>query len=59
MATIAQAPNEIHYAVWGETRVSQPELDRLVGAVPRTLAPALAKRHYYFVPLVKIGRAHV
>ena len=51
-AAIAQAPNEIHYASWGETRVSQPELERLVGAVPRALAPALAKRYYYFVPLV-------
>jgi hypothetical protein len=51
-ATVAQAANEVHYAAWGETRVTQPELERLVGAVPRTLAPALAKRYYYFVPLV-------
>jgi hypothetical protein len=51
-ATIAQAANEVHFALWGETRVTQPELERLVGAVPRTLAPALAKRYYYFVPLV-------
>jgi len=51
-ATVAQAANEIHFAAWGETRITQPELERLVGAVPRTLAPALAKRYYYFVPLV-------
>jgi hypothetical protein len=51
-ATIAEAPNGVHYATWGETRITQPELEKLVGAVPRTLAPALAKRYYYFVPLV-------
>jgi hypothetical protein len=51
-ATVAEAPNGVHFASWGETRVSQPDLERLVGAVPRTLAPALAKRYYYFVPLV-------
>jgi len=27
-------------------------MEKLVGAVPRTLAPAIAKRCYYFVPLV-------
>jgi hypothetical protein len=51
-ATVAQAANEVHFAAWGETRVSQTDLERLVGAVPRTLAPAIAKRCYYFVPLV-------
>jgi hypothetical protein len=50
--TSAEAPNGIHFAAWGETRITQPELERLVGAVPRSLAPALAKRCYYFVPLV-------
>ena len=51
-STPAQAPNGVHYATWGETRVTQPELERLVGAVPRTLAPAIERRYYYFVPLV-------
>ncbi|WP_263350957.1 hypothetical protein [Acidicapsa acidisoli] len=51
-SSIAEAPNGVRFAAWGETRVSQPELERLVGAVPRTLAPALVKRCYYFVPLV-------
>ncbi len=45
------APNGIHYATWGETRVSETDLERLVGAVPATLAPALSGRAYYFVPL--------
>ena len=51
-ATVAQAPNGVHFATWGEARVSHEELERLVGAVPRALAPALEKRYYYFVPLV-------
>jgi hypothetical protein len=48
---VQEAPNGIHYAAWGETRVSQEDLDRLVGAVPAPLAPALQQRAYYFVPL--------
>jgi hypothetical protein len=49
--TVAQAANGIHYAAWGETRVSDTDLERLVGAVPATLSGALANRAYYFVPL--------
>ena len=48
---VAQAPNGIHYAMWGETRVSDADLERLVGAVPATLSAALDHRAYYFVPL--------
>ncbi|MGA3372420.1 MAG: hypothetical protein ABSC48_11745 [Terracidiphilus sp.] len=48
---VARGPNGIHYAMWGETRVSDADLERLVGAVPATLAPALEHRAYYFVPL--------
>ncbi len=51
-APAAIAPNGLHYAAWGETRVTAADLERLVNAVPRTLAPALEKRFYYFVPLV-------
>jgi hypothetical protein len=50
--TIVNAAQGIHFASWGENRITQAELERLVGAVPRALAPALAKRYYYFVPLV-------
>ncbi len=49
--TVAQAPNGIHYAMWGETRISDADLERMVGAVPATLAAALEHRAYYFVPL--------
>ena len=48
---VAEAPNGIHYASWGETRISEVDLERLVGAMPATLSAALANRAYYFVPL--------
>jgi hypothetical protein len=48
---VAQASNGIHYAMWGETRISDADLERLVSAVPIALAPALQQRAYYFVPL--------
>jgi hypothetical protein len=51
-SAVATASNGLRYAAWGETRVQHSDLERLVGAVPRTLAPALEKRCYYFVPLV-------
>jgi hypothetical protein len=50
-AVVAQAANGVHYAMWGETRVSDADLERLVGAVPAALSPALDRRAYYFVPL--------
>ena len=49
--TVGEASNGIHYAAWGETRVSEADLERLVGAVPSALSAALANRAYYFVPL--------
>jgi len=50
-AAVIQAPNGVHFAFWGETRVSEPDLERLVGAVPAALSAALIQRAYYFVPL--------
>jgi hypothetical protein len=49
--TVAQASNGIHYAAWGETRIADADLERLVGAVPAALSAALSQRAYYFVPL--------
>jgi len=49
--TMLDAPNGIHYASWGETRVPDTDLERLVAAVPAPLSPALHQRAYYFVPL--------
>ncbi len=48
---VGTAPNGIHYTSWGETRIPESELERLVAAVPAALAPALIHRTYYFVPL--------
>ncbi len=48
---VLAAPNGIHYATWGETRISDADLERLVGAVPAALTAALRQRAYYFVPL--------
>src|SRR6202035_4613789 len=39
------------YAAWGENRISDTDLERLVSAVPATLSAALMHRAYYFVPL--------
>jgi hypothetical protein len=49
--TIADAPNGIHFAGWGETRLADAELEHLVCAVPATLSAAISNRAYYFVPL--------
>jgi len=49
--TVLQAANGIHYAAWGETRISDTDLEQLVGAVPVSLSAALERRAYYFVPL--------
>jgi len=49
--TIVEAANGIRFAAWGDTRLPEADLERLVGAVPKALAPALTKRAYYFVPL--------
>ena len=46
-----RAGNGVSYAPWGETRMGENDLDRLVGAVPAAMAPALKNRAYYFVPL--------
>lgn len=49
--TVGAAPNGVRYAAWGETRISDADLERLVGAVPAALSAALLNRAYYFVPL--------
>jgi len=37
--TVSQAANGIHFGAWGETRVSDADLERLVGAVPARWRP--------------------
>jgi len=46
-----RASNGLNYAPWGETRIVDADLERLVGAVPAGMVPALKNRAYYFVPL--------
>jgi hypothetical protein len=51
VAELATATNGVRFAAWGENRVGDSDLERLVAAVPSTLALALLQRAYYFVPL--------
>src|SRR5438128_2768911 len=48
---VSQAPNGICYAVAGEVSVREADLDRMVAAVPKSIAAALERKAYYFVPL--------
>ncbi len=57
--TVGLAPNGIHYGAWGETRISESDLERLVGAVPATLSAAITRRAYYFVPLAIVDTGEI
>ncbi|MBI2682451.1 MAG: hypothetical protein HYX26_04415 [Acidobacteriales bacterium] len=48
---VTQAVNGICYAAAGETAINSSDLERMVGTVPATMAAALARKAYYFVPL--------
>jgi hypothetical protein len=48
---VSQAANGICYAVVGEIRVPEADLERMVAAVPSSAAAALDRKAYYFVPL--------
>jgi hypothetical protein len=48
---VSQAPNGICYAVSGEVSVASIDLEKMVSAVPDSLAAALQGTAYYFVPL--------
>lgn len=50
-AQVRQSANGICYAAFGETQLAPQDLERIVQAVPATIANALARRAYYFVPL--------
>lgn len=51
MAPVSQASNGICYAMMGEISTAVADLERMVAAVPRTIAAALNRKAYYFVPL--------
>jgi len=48
---LRRAPNGLRYTSFGDTKLPDAELDRLVQAVPAAIAAALADRAFYFVPL--------
>jgi hypothetical protein len=48
---VEQAQNGICYAMFGQTHLPHSELERLVQAVPQSVASALKRCAYYFVPL--------
>jgi hypothetical protein len=51
MTPVSQASNGICYSVMGELSPAAGDLERMVTAVPRTIAAALNRKAYYFVPL--------
>lgn len=51
MAPVSQAPNGVCFATLGETALAAADLERIVAAVPRSIAAALDRKAYYFVPL--------
>ena len=51
LAPVTQAPNGICYSVMGEVNTGTADLERMVNAVPRTIAAGLNRKAYYFVPL--------
>ena len=48
---VSQAANGICYAVSGDMNIPATELERMVSAVPNSIAAALDRKAYYFVPL--------
>lgn len=50
-APVSQAPNGVCYATMGELPLSASDIERMVAAIPRTMAAALSRKAYYFVPL--------
>ncbi|HEY1528274.1 MAG TPA: hypothetical protein VGH51_18760 [Candidatus Angelobacter sp.] len=50
-ARVTQAPNGICYTTAGEVMLPSDDLERIIGAVPRTIAAALNRKAFYFVPI--------
>jgi hypothetical protein len=48
---LESAPNGVRFTSFGETKVADSEIIRIVQAVPAAIAPALASKAFYFVPL--------
>ncbi|HMC32608.1 MAG TPA: hypothetical protein VKL99_17350 [Candidatus Angelobacter sp.] len=50
-ARVSQASNGICYTTSGDIMLPSDDLERIVGAVPRSIAAALDRKAFYFVPL--------
>jgi hypothetical protein len=50
-APVSQAPNGVCFAAMGEVTLNSADLERMVAAVPRSIAASLHHKAYYFVPL--------
>ncbi len=48
---LVESPNGVFYGSFGDTHLAEPDLARVVQAVPVAIAKGLAKHAYYFVPL--------
>jgi hypothetical protein len=48
---LRQSSNGVQYTAFGENNLESADLDRIVQAVPATIAALLGKKAYYFVPL--------
>ncbi len=48
---VIQAPNGICYASAGDLNLPTADLERMINAVPRSIAAALDRKAFYFVPL--------
>jgi hypothetical protein len=53
---LRQSSNGVRYTAFGENNIETADLDRIVQAVPATIAASLAKKAYYFVPLALTER---
>ncbi|WP_263410960.1 hypothetical protein [Terriglobus tenax] len=50
-AAVRQGGNGVCYALYGQTKINEPELEQIINAVPLSMADALKRKAYYFVPL--------
>jgi len=48
---VVESPNGIFFGSFGDTHLAEPDLARVIQAVPAAMAKALTKHAYYFVPL--------
>lgn len=50
-ARVSQAPNGVLYTTAGDINLPAADLEKMIAAVPRTIAAALDRKAFYFVPL--------